>query len=88
MIPGYVNLNLGYRQRTLNHYFNFKPGDEFTLLAEGGWQATSYLMGKASIRYLYSTHPQALGITFRTHAKGTFDRRSGYFTDGRTFIYD
>lgn len=69
LIPGYVNLSLGYRQRTVNQDFNFKPGDEFTLLAEGGWQASTKIMAKASVGYLYSANPRALSITFKTQRR-------------------
>ena len=88
-LPGYVNLSLGYRQRTVNQDFNFKPGDEFTLLAEGGWQVTPFLMGKASVGYLYSAHPRALGITFKTQRRELLTLAPALlWTPGRTLVFE
>lgn len=61
---GYVNLSVGYRQRTVNKDFDFKPGDEFMVLAEGGWSITSRIMAKGTVDYFVSAHPRSLGITF------------------------
>jgi hypothetical protein len=67
--PGYANLSLGYRVRTRNDLFNFKPGDEASLLLEGGWALIPRLMAKGTIDYLYSGHPKSLGFTFTSQRR-------------------
>lgn len=63
IFPGYANLGLGYRLRTTNSDFAHRPADEFSLLAESGWQITPFLMGKGAVSYLISGHPESLGFT-------------------------
>lgn len=66
---GYANLSLGYRVRRRNDRFDFKPGDEASLLLEGGWTVIPRLMVKGTLHYLYSGHPRSLGFTFMSQRR-------------------
>ncbi len=62
-IPGYVNLDIGYRSRQENDTNKFRPGDEFVFLAEIGYTALHGIGLKATTSGLFGRDPENSGIS-------------------------